>query len=93
VSFVLDADPEAARARKPEYPLEFLRINRNAYLNLGRMLKLAVIPLGDIETIHEEVLAKSLRLIRVVSPAPPLSLAIHPPPSTAEAQNSPPVLL
>jgi thymidylate kinase len=38
VSFILDADPLAARARKPEYPLEFIRINREAYLRLSRML-------------------------------------------------------
>ncbi len=36
VAYIVDADPEAARARKPEYPLEFLRSNRNAYLALAR---------------------------------------------------------
>jgi len=35
ISFLLDADPEQARARKPEYPIEFLRANREAYLALG----------------------------------------------------------
>src|SRR5579859_1245846 len=60
IRIVLDADPEAARARKPEYPLEFLNFNRSAYLNLGRMLELSVIPPGDIETVHSEVIAKSL---------------------------------
>jgi thymidylate kinase len=30
-AFVLDADPEQARARKPEYPVEFLKVNRAAY--------------------------------------------------------------
>jgi thymidylate kinase len=45
VAFVLDADPEQARARKPEYPLDFLHINRNAYLRLSRYLDgIAVIP-------------------------------------------------
>ncbi len=38
ISFILDADPEQARARKPEYPLEWLRVNRNAYLALSRVL-------------------------------------------------------
>ena len=37
VSFVLDADPEQARARKPEYPLEFLHSNRDSYLRLARL--------------------------------------------------------
>jgi thymidylate kinase len=37
IALVIDADPVAARARKPEYPLEFLRINRAAYLALSRL--------------------------------------------------------
>jgi thymidylate kinase len=37
VSYVIDADPVAALARKPEYPLEFLRKNRDAYLALSRL--------------------------------------------------------
>jgi len=31
----VDADAAAARARKPEYPLEFLRQNRERYLALS----------------------------------------------------------
>jgi thymidylate kinase len=34
ISFLLDADPVKARARKPEYPLEFLYSNRKSYLAL-----------------------------------------------------------
>jgi thymidylate kinase len=37
VAYVIDADPDAAFARKPEYPLEFIRRNREAYLALGRL--------------------------------------------------------
>lgn len=74
MSFVLDANPEAARARKPEYPLEFLFINRNAYLNLGRMFQLTVIPSGDIETVHSEVLTESLLLLCPLSSEPADSL-------------------
>lgn len=36
-AFLIDADPEAARARKPEYPLEFLGRNRQSYLRLSRI--------------------------------------------------------
>jgi thymidylate kinase len=36
-AFLIDADPKAARARKPEYPLEFLVRNRQSYLRLSRM--------------------------------------------------------
>lgn len=38
VSFFLDANPIEARARKPEYPLDFIHSNRNAYLALSRIL-------------------------------------------------------
>jgi thymidylate kinase len=35
VAFLLDADPAQARARKPEYPLEFIQSNRASYLALA----------------------------------------------------------
>ena len=38
ISFVLDADPAQACARKPEYPLEFVHVSRNSYLTLSRLL-------------------------------------------------------
>ncbi len=38
VAFLVDADPEAANRRKPEYPLEFVRRNRDAYLKLSRLV-------------------------------------------------------
>ncbi len=45
VAYLLDADPDSARARKPEYPLEFMRNCRNAYFRLAQMLgTLTVIP-------------------------------------------------
>lgn len=44
-SLFLDADPEQARARKPEYPLDFIHQNRAAYLALSRLLGgITVIP-------------------------------------------------
>ena len=63
ISFVLDADPEAARARKPEYPLEFLRLNREAYLQLSRMFALTVIPPSEIAEAHREILTGTLRIL------------------------------
>lgn len=45
VAYVIDADPDAAYARKPEYPLEFLRKNREAYLALSRLT-------GDLTVIE-----------------------------------------
>ncbi len=38
VSYFLDADPVAARARKPEYPLEFLYFCREAYRALSQLV-------------------------------------------------------
>jgi thymidylate kinase len=37
VAYVIDADPVGAHARKPEYPLEFVRRNRDAYIALARI--------------------------------------------------------
>lgn len=57
ISYLLDADPVQARARKPEYPLEFLHANRQAYLDLDRILGgMTVIPPMPIEDAQREVL-------------------------------------
>ncbi len=45
IAYLIDADPVAALARKPEYPLEFLRSNREAYLVMSRLA-------GDITVIE-----------------------------------------
>jgi thymidylate kinase len=51
ISYLLDADPVQARARKPEYPLEFLVSNRQSYLDLaeliGGMTIIAPMPIED----------------------------------------------
>ena len=39
VAYLLDADPEMARARKPEYPVDFLQHSRRAYKNLALMTR------------------------------------------------------
>ena len=36
--YLLDVDPVLARARKPEYPLDFLRSNRASYLALAEIV-------------------------------------------------------
>jgi len=59
VAYLLDADPERARERKPEYPLDFLHSNRQAYLTLSAMAGMTIIqPLTVAEAsrkILEEV--------------------------------------
>jgi len=52
-SYILDADPIQARARKPEYPLDFVYRNRAAYLQLqnftGRMTVILPMSVDDAE--------------------------------------------
>ena len=66
VAYILDAGPEAARARKPEYPVDFLHRCRSAYLQLARMLgNLTVIPPLPLEEAKREVeAAAACRFIR-----------------------------
>jgi thymidylate kinase len=62
ISYVLDADPQAARARKPEYPLDFIYINRRAYLDLVEILGgITVIQAGPIEQMKAEMLRHAFR--------------------------------
>jgi thymidylate kinase len=53
ISYLLDADPVAARARKPEYPLDFLLSSRESYLALselvGGMTIISPQPVQDVE--------------------------------------------
>jgi thymidylate kinase len=63
LAFLIDAEPGAARSRKPEYPLEFLHANREAYLALNRITgQLTVVPPSSVEEsqarIRQAVLAK-----------------------------------
>ncbi|MBA3912477.1 MAG: thymidylate kinase [Acidobacteriales bacterium] len=55
VAFVLDAIPEAARERKPEYPLDFLYKYRESYLILQRMAGLTLIPALSQDHVGEEI--------------------------------------
>lgn len=57
ISFFLDADPVMARARKPEYPLEFLIANRQSYLDLNDLIgAMTVIAPMSIEEVTRTVL-------------------------------------
>jgi thymidylate kinase len=45
IAYLLDADPVAAYARKPEYPVEFMKKCRRAYFDLAGILKtMTIIP-------------------------------------------------
>jgi thymidylate kinase len=59
VAFLLDADPSEAQARKPEYPLEFVRSNRASYLSLAKLTgHLIVVEPSAAEVVTEVVLRR-----------------------------------
>lgn len=56
IAFLLDADPVAANARKPEYPVEFMRENRARYFKLVELLgSVTVIPPLPLEEAKQAV--------------------------------------
>ena len=63
VAFIVDADPEAAHIRKPEYPLEFVRKNRDAYIALSRLVPgmtvLAPLAIEDTSAKINEAISKT----------------------------------
>lgn len=61
IAYLLDADPVQARERKPEYPLEFVRSNRAAYLALSKLCGLTVISPGPAAAVEEEVMQQLLK--------------------------------
>jgi len=57
LSFVIDASPAAAYARKPEYPLDFVYRNRQSFLNLRELVpQLIIVPEGKPEDVSSEIL-------------------------------------
>lgn len=61
ISFLLDADPLMARARKPEYPLEFMYINRLSYLRLGEMIDgMTIIRPLPIQEVERQIRVQAL---------------------------------
>jgi thymidylate kinase len=58
IAYLLDADPETARARKPEYPLEFMSQYRASYLRLQEMAGLCLIAPMSQDEVHEAILRK-----------------------------------
>lgn len=64
VSYFLDADPVAARARKPEYPLDFLYISRASYFTLIELIGgITVISPMSIQNAEREVIRHALTLL------------------------------
>ena len=55
IAFMLDAKPDAARARKPEYPLDFLIESRQRYYRLAAMLGMTIVPPLALESAKRAV--------------------------------------
>ena len=62
LAFLLDADPENAVSRKPEYPLEFVHRNRNAYLEIANIAGLTVLAPSSVSETTEAIRNSLARL-------------------------------
>jgi thymidylate kinase len=61
ICYVLDADPVQARARKPEYPLDFLHNSRASYLALSELVGgVTVIAPQPVQEVERHVLQQLL---------------------------------
>ena len=60
IAFLLDADPKVAISRKPEYPLNFVRRNREAYLKVGAIADMMVLPPRAVEETAKTILSAIL---------------------------------
>lgn len=58
VAYLLDADPEVARERKPEYPLEFLYKYRRSYLCLRDLAGLTLIEARSQDEVRMAITQK-----------------------------------
>jgi thymidylate kinase len=69
IAYFLDADPVKARARKPEYPLDFLFKNRQSYFNLISLIGgITVIPPMGIEEVKQAVFGHALKELNFATP-------------------------
>jgi len=67
ISYLLDADPVQACARKPEYPLDFLHSSRASYLGLAELVGgMTIIAPRPVEEVARQVLQQ---LMTNLSPA------------------------
>jgi thymidylate kinase len=63
LAFVVDAEPEAAHIRKPEYPLEFVRKNRDSYIELSHVVRgITVLPPRSAEETTAKIKESISRL-------------------------------
>lgn len=75
VSYLLDAVPEEARARKPEYPIDFMRQYRSSYLELRQFAPLSLISAGDPDSVHAAIVAR-LNILVSNTPQPQINSTV-----------------
>jgi thymidylate kinase len=65
LAFLLDADPVAAYARKPEYPVEFMKKCRRSYYELAALLgSMTLVPALELPEAKRIVLKTAERVVR-----------------------------
>jgi len=75
LSYLLDAEPESAYGRKPEYPIEFLRQYRNSYLELAKLNGMVVVPPLPLDEASRQV-AVSLETLGIALQRIPAETAV-----------------
>jgi thymidylate kinase len=79
IAYLLDADPDAAHARKPEYPVDFMHRCRAAYYRLARLLGTTIIiPPLELEAAKQASEAILKRVLRERAMRPQLQIAPRP---------------
>lgn len=69
VAILLDADPFLANQRKPEYPLEFVQRNREAYLSLAPLASMTVIPPSSVSEATDSIVKAITALLHEKAPS------------------------
>lgn len=77
IAFVVDADPGAAHIRKPEYPLEFVRKNRDSYIALSRVVRgMTVLPPRSVEETTAKI-KESISQLRLRADVQTVNFPLH----------------
>lgn len=88
ISYLLDADPVKARARKPEYPLEFLYTNRQSYLALSDLIGgMTIISPMAIQEVKRVVLRQASRELSFRAPQRKSDVGVAPEDNSVESAN------
>lgn len=70
IAILLDADPVLACTRKPEYPLEFVRRNRDAYIELSKLARMRIVPHGTPGEVSETIKHELTTLLQQIEEQP-----------------------